>query len=242
LDDTDAQRQPDWPELEELARPAREHRRLSPERRSAIIISLCRRAPLSVKDLSVLLDRSEAYIGDAIRPLVNAGELTFLYPDQPRHPRQKYLAASEVSVDLTPIEEDLTIEVPQSYLAPAMRPERRREDPPYRPPAADRLPASPARDPESPAPAFPNPAVNLLYAVAVGVVLGITTPPLWWAIAIAAAVLLSVWHRAANSAQYRQFGDLDGLPNGGAFLLLKSLVTFAEIALLFLATRAIAGR
>jgi hypothetical protein len=224
LDDTDAQRQPYWPELEELARPAREHRRLSPERRSAIIISLCRRAPLSVKDLSVLLDRSEAYIGDAIRPLVNAGELTFLYPDQPRHPRQKYMAPSEVSVE------------------PAMRPERRREDPPYRPPAADRLPASPARDPESPAPAFPNPAVNLLYAVAVGVVLGITTPPLWWAIAIAAAVLLSVWHRAANSAQYRQFGDLDALPNGGAFLLLKSLVTFAEIALLFLATRAIAGR
>ena len=198
--------------------------------------------PLSVKDLSVLLDRSEAYIGDAIRPLVNAGELTLLYPDQPRHPRQKYMAASEVSVELTPIEEDLTIEVPQSYLAPAMRSERRREDPPYRPPAADRLPASPARDPESPAPAFPNPAVNLLYAVAVGVILGITTPPLWWAIAIAAAVLLSVWHRAANSAQYRQFGDLDALPNGGAFLLLKSLVTFAEIALLFLATRAIAGR
>lgn len=45
-----------------------------------------------MKELSILLDRSEAYIGDAIRPLVNDGSLTFLYPDQPRHPRQKYLA------------------------------------------------------------------------------------------------------------------------------------------------------
>ena len=196
---------------------------------------------MAVKDLSVLLDRSEAYIGDAIRPLVNAGELTFLYPDQPRHPRQKYMAASEVSVELTPIEEDL-MEVPPGYLAPPVRPERRREDPPFRPPSADRLPANPPRAPESPPPPFPNPAVNLLYAVAVGVVLGLTAPPFWWAIAVVAAVLLSVWHRAANSAQYRQFGELDALPNGGAFLLLKSLVTLVEIALVFLATRAIAGR
>ena len=241
MDDTDAQRQPYWPELEELARPAREHRRLAPERRSEIIISLCRRAPLSVKDLSILLDRSEAYIGDAIRPLVTAGELTFLYPDQPRHPRQKYMAASEVSVDLSAIEEDLTVEVPQGYLAPPQRSERRREDPPYRPPAADRLPASPAREPQPPPPTFPNPAVNLVYAVAVGVVLGITGPPLWWAIAVAAAILLSLWHRAANSAQYRQFGELDALPNGAAFILLKSLVTFVEIALVFLGTRAIVG-
>jgi hypothetical protein len=50
-----------------------------------------------VKELSILLDRSEAYIGDAIRPLVNDGSLTFLYPDQPRHPRQKYLAGRSAS-------------------------------------------------------------------------------------------------------------------------------------------------
>jgi hypothetical protein len=97
LEDTDAQGQLFWPELQELARPARERRRLPPDTRSEIIVRLCSRAPLSVKELSILLDRSEAYIGDAIRPLVNDGSLTFLYPDQPRHPRQKYLAGRNAS-------------------------------------------------------------------------------------------------------------------------------------------------
>ena len=244
LDETDAQRQPYWPELEQLAAPAREHRRLSPERRGEIIISLCRRAPLSVKDLSILLDRSEAYIGDAIRPLVTGGELTFLYPDQPRHPRQKYMAASEVAVDLGPIDEDdVAIEVPQAYLAPPpTRPDRRREDPPFRAPSADRLPASPAPQPIGPPPLLPNALFNLVFAVTAGILLGWLNPPFWWAFAAGAALLLSFWHRVANSAQYRQFGNLDALPNGTAFVLLKSLVTFGEIALVFLGTRAVIGR
>jgi hypothetical protein len=243
LDETDAQRQPYWPELEELAKPAREHRRLAPETRGQIIIRLCRRAPLSVKDLSVLLDRSEAYIGDAIRPLVTAGELTFLYPDQPRHPRQKYLAASEVNVDLSP-DEEFPLEIPQAYLAPATRPERRPEEPPYRStPFAPPMPPPPMRanEPDEP-PSVPNQVVNLAYAALAGGILGFMAPPLWWLIAIAASVALSLWHKLADSGQYRRFGTLEAFPSDGAFLLLKSLVTFVEIALVFLAIRAITGR
>jgi hypothetical protein len=94
LEFTDGELQSAWPELELLARPARERRRLDPTLFSALIVALCARAPLSVRQLSVLLRRSEAYVGDAIRPLVATGRIGFLYPDQPKHPRQRYVAAS----------------------------------------------------------------------------------------------------------------------------------------------------
>lgn len=240
MDESDAQRQPYWPELEELARPAREHRRLAPERRGEIIINLCRRAPLSVKDLSVLLDRSEAYIGDAIRPLVYAGQLTFLYPDQPRHPRQKYMSAPEVSVDLD--SDEISLEVPETYLTPPTRQEIREELAHRVAPAAPRAARAAAAVPEEEGGRIPNPLVNLVYAVAAGVALGWTNPLVWWVIAIAAAFALSIWHKAANTRQYRQFGTLDAFPTDGSFLLLKSAVTFVEIVLVFFATRAILGR
>src|SRR5688500_11185220 len=53
---------------------------------------MCGRAPLSVRELALLLNRSEAYIADAVQPLVSSERLSFLYPDQPRHPRQRYAA------------------------------------------------------------------------------------------------------------------------------------------------------
>lgn len=93
MDDTDAEASSAWPELERIAQPARDSRRLAPEVRGAIIAELCALSPLSVKQMSTLLDRSEAYIGDAIRPLVSSGQITFLFPDQPRHPKQKYIAS-----------------------------------------------------------------------------------------------------------------------------------------------------
>src|SRR5688572_26917499 len=80
-----------WPTLLDIARPAREKRRLEPEARDRLILDLCGRASLSVRELAELLDRTEAYVGDAIRPLVDAQLLSFQYPDQPRHPRQRYL-------------------------------------------------------------------------------------------------------------------------------------------------------
>jgi predicted transcriptional regulator len=88
-----------WPTLEELARPAREKRRLNPAVRDQLITELCSRTPLSVRELAQLLDRTEAYTGDAIRPLLEVDRLTFLYPGQPRHPKQRYLTPNSPAAD-----------------------------------------------------------------------------------------------------------------------------------------------
>jgi hypothetical protein len=230
LDETDAQQQPYWPELEVIARPARERRRLPPDVRRHIIINLCRRAPLSVKDLSILLDRSEAYIGDAIRPLVSSGELTFLFPDQPRHPRQKYIGAPENGITPGPIIEPEDVE----ELAVPTRLESSRT------PAYPRPVESPAPSIEPPAPALPNQATNLVFVVVIGLILALTEVPYWWASAAAASIALSWLHIATNSRQYRQFGSLKFLRNRATgFLLLKSTVAFVEIAAVYLVVTAL---
>lgn len=82
-----------WSDLEQAAMVARERKRLTPEFRDDLVVRLCSIAPLSARELATLMQRSEAYISDAIQPLVRSGRLTFLYPDQPRHPRQKYIGA-----------------------------------------------------------------------------------------------------------------------------------------------------
>ncbi len=82
-----------WSELCELARAARERRRLSPDRRDAMIVELCARVPLSVRELAQLLERTEGAIHKALRALLADGRLAYLYPDHPNDPRQKYVAS-----------------------------------------------------------------------------------------------------------------------------------------------------
>ncbi len=236
MDETDAQRQPYWPHLEELARPARERRRLSPDVRRQIILSLCRYAPLSVKELSILLDRSEAYVGDAIRPLVNSGALTFLYPDQPRHPRQKYMAGTDASgpdADLLPELPELPDEVALRMPEPPREP-RKLPEPAY--PRPTPPPTSIDDDPGL----LPNQWTNLAYVGAVGLVLGLTGVAIWWLFALAAASALSWLHVVRDSGQFRKFEALTFLPNRvPAFLLLKSAVAFLEIAVVYVIIRAL---
>jgi hypothetical protein len=58
--------------------------------RSAIL-ALCTVTPLSVQEIARLVGRRASHIGQSqITPLVNAGHLVRLFPDQPRHPNQKY--------------------------------------------------------------------------------------------------------------------------------------------------------
>jgi hypothetical protein len=229
LDDTDAQQQPVWSELEQIARPARERRRLPPEVRSQIIIDLCRRAPLSVRDLSVLLDRSEAYVGDAIRPLVTSGDLTFLYPDQPRHPRQKYIGAREGEAARARASE---LSMPEPAFRGTPAPVRPREPDPDE----DLVGAQDAP------PRMPNAATNLIYVALVGLILGLMGIGWWWVLGLAAALSLSWWHVTTNSGQYRQFSSLRFFGSKPvSFLVLKSLVAFVEIAIVYLIVRAIAG-
>jgi ATP-dependent DNA helicase RecG len=81
-----------WPDLEEIARVARERPYIDVASRDRVLIDLCARVPLSVRELARLMRRSEPYIREALRPLVASGRLTFLYSSQPSHPRQKYTA------------------------------------------------------------------------------------------------------------------------------------------------------
>jgi hypothetical protein len=80
-------------DLERISRASRESRYMSAIARDEILVDLCARAPLSVRELADLLGRHEAYIREALRPLIASGRLAFLYPDQPSHPRQKYVAS-----------------------------------------------------------------------------------------------------------------------------------------------------
>ena len=93
LADKEARASLAWTELEGVAAMARERKRLPPDLRDDLVVKLCSVAPLSARELATLMQRSEAYISDAIQPLVRSGRLTFLYPDQPRHPRQKYIGS-----------------------------------------------------------------------------------------------------------------------------------------------------
>lgn len=231
MDNPDALASSVWSELETLARPAREKRRLAPETRSRIIISLCGLAPLSVKELSQLLDRNEAYVGDAIRPLVNSGDLTFLYPDQPRHPKQKYLAVQAVALVAVP--EPIGVrETAPVHVAPV----------PTRAPA---VPPEPALTPEALAARGrfkPNQWTNLGTVVVLGTALSWLHAPLWALIGAVAGLGLAILHMKTNSPQYQRYRTLhpqNRQRRHVTFLLLKATVALAETALVFFVVRAL---
>lgn len=245
MEDNDAQASGLWPDLEALALPARERRRLPPETRSALILQLCRRAPLSVKDLSVLLDRSEAYIGDAIRPLVTGGALTFLYPDQPRHPKQKYLTAGAGAAPApAPAPGPAPTPMAPPTVPPAETPARAAPATPRPEPAPEAGPApapapTPASDTTSDAKRFPLQLVNAIVVIAAGILLARLTLANWFAYAAVTAVLLAAAHVVTRSRQFEQFRLLHSTRNRTPiFLLLKAGVAVAEIAVVYFVTNA----
>jgi ATP-dependent DNA helicase RecG len=81
-----------WEELWGLATMARENRRLVPSARDRLVLTLCARRPLALRELAELMGRTEGAIRNAVRPLLAEGQLSYLYSEQPNHPRQKYVA------------------------------------------------------------------------------------------------------------------------------------------------------
>ncbi|MEO5366348.1 MAG: hypothetical protein H7831_08345, partial [Magnetococcus sp. WYHC-3] len=62
----------------------------------AVILDLCRKRYLSLRDLSGLLGRSPDYVRpNYLRELVKSGQLESLYPDRPNHPDQAYRTRHE---------------------------------------------------------------------------------------------------------------------------------------------------
>ena len=68
-------------------------RRDSPEETLRLVVELCQGRELSAEELAVLLGRDRKYVmNNYIRPLLQAGRISYVIPDQPRHPAQRYRA------------------------------------------------------------------------------------------------------------------------------------------------------
>ncbi|MFD3450488.1 ATP-binding protein [Microbacteriaceae bacterium 4G12] len=79
-------------ELWEIAELARKKKRLNPSTMEAIIIELCKKKPLMLKELAYLLDRtSDGLRNNYLAKLLQAGKIQLKYPGQPNHPKQAYI-------------------------------------------------------------------------------------------------------------------------------------------------------
>jgi hypothetical protein len=79
--------------LERIAEPIATKGRVPPAERDATIIQLCQIAPLSANQIAILIGRDIRYMRQQILPeLIEQGLITYLYPETPNHPGQRYLA------------------------------------------------------------------------------------------------------------------------------------------------------
>ena len=77
--------------LLEIARPAREKKKLVPELTKLLIQRLCQNERLTAEQLEGLLDRRKDKLQENfLAQMVANGELQLRYPDQPTHPEQAY--------------------------------------------------------------------------------------------------------------------------------------------------------
>ena len=71
-------------------------RRATPEELDAVLIALACWKPLSLEELSALTGRATTHLRMRnIKRLLTAGRLRYLYPEEPNHPDQKYVAADQ---------------------------------------------------------------------------------------------------------------------------------------------------
>lgn len=79
------------PLLLEIARPAREKKKLVPELTKRLIQRLCQNEPLTAEQLGESLDRRKEKLQENfLAQMVANGELQLRYPDQITHPEQAY--------------------------------------------------------------------------------------------------------------------------------------------------------
>ncbi|HEY9900643.1 MAG TPA: hypothetical protein V6D00_15805 [Pantanalinema sp.] len=78
-------------ELQAIVAPLHGLRRFPTLRMEQIILRLCAIRPLTLKQLSILLERSpETIRTHFLNPMVQQGRLLLEYPDKPSHPDQAY--------------------------------------------------------------------------------------------------------------------------------------------------------
>ncbi|MGX1901262.1 ATP-binding protein [Thermolongibacillus altinsuensis] len=79
-------------ELWKLAELARKKKRLSPAMMEQIILQLCAKRPLMLKELAQLLERTpDGLRNNYLAKLLSEGKIQLKYPDQPNHPKQAYM-------------------------------------------------------------------------------------------------------------------------------------------------------
>jgi ATP-dependent DNA helicase RecG len=81
-------------ELWRIAELARKKKRLSPTIMEEIILQLCSKRPLMLKELAYLLKRTpDGLRNNYLAKLLSEGKIKLKYPDQPNHPKQAYMIA-----------------------------------------------------------------------------------------------------------------------------------------------------
>jgi ATP-dependent DNA helicase RecG len=79
------------PVLLEVAKPAREKKKLTPALTKRLLRRLCEGRFLTAEQMALLLERTKDKLRDNfLAAMVNEGELQLRYPDQPTHPEQAY--------------------------------------------------------------------------------------------------------------------------------------------------------
>jgi ATP-dependent DNA helicase RecG len=68
------------------------------EKIRSVILGLCAWKPLSSSELAEILGRkdNEAIRRDHLKPMIESGQLAYLYPDMERHPQQAYLTSESL--------------------------------------------------------------------------------------------------------------------------------------------------
>lgn len=86
------------PVITDLARPAREKKRLPPNEMKKIILTLCQGRYLTTAQLAEILDRNlEGVRSRLIKPLVDGGFLRLRFPDKPNRADQAYQSVEKSS-------------------------------------------------------------------------------------------------------------------------------------------------
>lgn len=100
LSSSDSDKDKEKSEIDEklwnIAELARKKKRLPPSVMENIILQLCALRPLMLKELAALLERTpDGLRNNYLGKLIEEGKIRLKYPDQPNHPKQAYMKATE---------------------------------------------------------------------------------------------------------------------------------------------------
>ncbi len=85
--------------FQRIIKPLANTRRYKTNDVKKAIVALCEVEPLSLRRLAELLNRTPNQVRNYIKPLLADGHLQLLYPENPKHPKQKYSSVKKARID-----------------------------------------------------------------------------------------------------------------------------------------------